>query len=216
MEDINDLKSFKRTWKSSNIQNPEIQYFEITSMIHRRSNSILKKIFLISVLEFVLSILPFFFKNKQYLSKEILEIQNYKIIIYLDYIYYVVLIYFIIKFYINFRKININSNLNDLSKNILKSRKSVYYYIISSLILFNVNSIVFSYFYLENNMLYQDFIKSDHSDSYLLFYQMVFYSLLVIILIIISFLIWIVYKFLYLKLIDKLIQNYDELNNIHF
>ena len=97
MEDINDLKSFKRTWKSSNIQNPEIQYFEITSMIHRRSNSILKKIFLISVLEFVLSILPFFFKNKQYLSKEILEIQNYKIITYLDYIYYVVLIYFIIK-----------------------------------------------------------------------------------------------------------------------
>ncbi|MBP4138855.1 hypothetical protein [Flavobacterium geliluteum] len=210
MKDTNDLKALKKTWESLDLKTPIIEQTELKKIIHQNSQSVVKKILIISLIEFLLSILPYCFKSKQYLSKEIIQIQNSKVIIYLDYIYYIVFMYFVIQFYINFKKININSNLNNLSKNILNTRKSVYNYIYSSLIIFNLNSLVFAYLYLNNDLYYKNFINSNHSHNNLII--VIFYTIVILFSAIVSFSIWHIYKILYIRLIKQLDQNFDELN----
>ncbi len=213
MKDINDLKALKKNWKSVDLETKTLKSTELKHIIHQSSNSIVKKIFIISVIEFSLAILPLFFKSNYYLSKEIIEIQNNIYFACSDYVYYTILLYFILQFYNNFRKINVRSNLNDLSKNILRTRKSVYYYIYSSLFIFNLNSIVFVFLYLKNNSTYKNFVDLHESQNNLVIFQIILLILIISILTIISFVIWLIYKALYLRLIKKLNKNVIELNN---
>lgn len=213
MKNQKKLNVFKKTWENLNLKNVTIEQSELTRIIHLSSNSIVKKIFIISLIEFTLSILPFFFDGKKLFTEEIIIIQKSEIMRYLDYLYYIIFIFFIVQFYLNFKKINTNSNLNELSKNILKTRKSVYNYIYISLIIFNLNSIVFAYLYLESNSSYKNFISHHPSQNSQLIFQILFYSILILFLSLISCSIWLIYKFLYLKLIKKLDQNFNELNS---
>lgn len=213
MKNQKKLNVFKKTWENLNLKNVTIEQSELTRIIHLSSNSIVKKIFVISLIEFTLSILPFFFDGKKLFTEEIIIIQKSEIMRYLDYLYYIIFIFFIVQFYLNFKKINTNSNLNELSKNILKTRKSVYNYIYISLIIFNLNSIVFAYLYLESNSSYKNFISHYPSQNSQLIFQILFYSILILFLSLISCSIWLIYKFLYLKLIKKLDQNFNELNS---
>lgn len=213
MENQNKLSVLKLAWVNLDFRKTYVEYSELKKLIQLNSNSIVKKIFIISLFEFALSILPFFLDGKEFFTKEILDIQNSRIMLYLDYLYYAIFIFFIIQFYLNFKKINANSNLNELSKNILKTRKSVYNYIYVSLIIFNLNSLVFAYLYLENNSSYKQFISHANSQNSPLLFQLIFYSILVVFLSAITYSIWLIYKILYLKLIKKLDQNFHELNS---
>lgn len=211
MKSQTKLQALKKTWKNFNFRNAYIEHSELKRIIHRNSNSIVKKIFIISLIEFSLSFLPFFLDGKEYFTKKILDVQNNKIMMYLDYIYYIIFIFFILQFYWNFKKIIAHSNLNELSKNILKTRKSVYNYIYISLIIFNLNSLVFAYLFLQDNPLYfTSHIKSTNNG---LIFQVLFYSVLVLFLSLLTYSIWFIYKILYLKLIKKLEQNFNELND---
>lgn len=212
MKSQNHLNVLKIAWNNINV-NTYIENLELRRIIQLNSNSIVKRIFIISLVEFALSILPFFLDGKEFVTKEILDVQNSAVMVYLDYLYYAVFIFFIVQFYLNFRKINTNSNLNELSKNILKTRKSVYNYIYVSLIIFNLNSIVFAYLYLNTNPAYKHFITDTNSQNSPLLFQLIFYSILILFLSLLTYSIWLIYKILYIKLIRKLEQNFNELNN---
>jgi hypothetical protein len=212
MKNQDQLNVLKKTWKNSNFKETYVEHSELYKIIQLNSNSIVKRIFIISLIEFSLSFLPFFLDGKKFFTKEIFIIQNSKIMLYLDYLYYSIFIFFIVQFYINFKKINTNSNLNKLSKNILKTRKSVYNYIYISLIIFNLNSIVFAYLFLESNFAYKQY-NTNHSQNNQITFQIIFYSILILFLSLITYSIWLIYKSLYLKLIKKLNQNYNELNS---
>lgn len=212
MKSQNHLNVLKIAWNNINA-NTYIEDLELRRIIQLNSNSIVKRIFIISLIEFALSILPFFLDGKEFFTKEILDVQNTKIMVYLDYSYYAIFIFFIIQFYLNFKKINARSNLNELSKNILKTRKSVYNYIYVSLIIFNLNAIVFAYLYLNSNSSYQNFISHNNSQNSPFIFQLIFYGILIVFLSVITYSVWLLYKILYLKLIKKLDQNFNELNS---
>lgn len=212
MKSQNHLNVLKIAWNNINA-NTYIEDLELRRIIQLNSNSIVKRIFIISLIEFALSILPFFLDGKEFFNKEILDVQNSKIMVYLDYCYYAIFIFFIVQFYLNFKKINAHSNLNELSKNILKTRKSVYNYIYVSLIIFNLNAIVFAYLYLNSNSSYQNFISHSNSQNSPFTFQLIFYGILIVFLSVITYSVWLIYKILYLKLIKKLDQNFNELNS---
>ncbi len=212
MKSQNHLNILKIAWNNIN-SNTYVENSELKKIIHLNSNSIVKRILIISLIEFTLSFLPFFLDGKKLFTKEILDIQNNKIMIYLDYFYYIIFVFFIVQFYLNFKKINTTSNLKELSNNILKTRKSVYNYIHVSLIFFNLNAIAFAYLYLNTNSSYQNFISHSNSQNSPLIFQTLFYSILILLLSLITYTIWLLYKILYLKLIKKLDQNFNELDN---
>ncbi|KIA99170.1 hypothetical protein OA93_05925 [Flavobacterium sp. KMS] len=213
MKNKNKSSLLKKMWRNLDFTNINIERSELFNIIHLRSYSIVKKILIISILEFLVSLLASYIANQLEYSKEILAVEQNNIIIFLDYLYYFIFIYFFVQFFINYKRIDTSSNLNELSKSIIKTRKSVYYYIFSSLILFNLNAIIFSSIYLKNNDISLIFLNPNQSNNNILIPQICFYFILALFLIILSSFIWFIYKTLYLKLINKLNKNFEELNN---
>lgn len=92
MKSQNHLNVLKIAWNNINA-NTYIEDLELRRIIQLNSNSIVKRIFIISLIEFALSILPFFLDGKEFFTKEILDVQNTKIMVYLDYSYYAIFIF---------------------------------------------------------------------------------------------------------------------------
>lgn len=201
----------KKMWKNLNFSNINIKQPQLFYIIHLRSNSIVKKILIISILEFSISLLITYLSSKLKYTAELLAIEKHSVLVFLDILYYLIFIYFFIQFIINFKKIDSRSNLQHLLKTIITTRKSIYYFILSSLISLNLNTIIFFGIYLNTNN--QLLLKTNESNSNLLLYNIAYCCILMLFLVIISFLIWHMYKIINLKLLKKQKLIFKELNN---
>ncbi len=191
----------------------EEQFFYIIKL---KSVSILKKIFYFSIIEFTMSIIFNFFVSFYLFNNDFENVDKQPIIISLNVLNYLVIIFFIIKFYINFNKIELDSNVNELNKNILKSRKTVYNYIKVSLILFNFSSLIFAFYFLIEKYPYENAIIINNTFFNPELFYLLFFFILSLMLTIYTFLIWNLYRFFYLRLINNLIFNDEELNKSHY
>lgn len=201
----------KKMWKNLNFSNINIKQPQLFNIIHLHSNSIVKKILIISILEFSISLLITYLSSKLKYTAELLAIEKHSILVFLDILYYLTFIYFFVQFIINFKKIDSRSNLQHLLKTIITTRKSIYYFILSSLISLNLNTIIFFGIYLNTNN--QLLLKTNESNSNLLLYNIAYCCILMLFLVIISFLIWHMYKIINLKLLKKQKLIFKELNN---
>lgn len=202
----------KKMWKNLNFAKINMKQPQLFYIIHLRSNSFVKKILIISILEFLISLLITCLSIKLKNTAELLAIEKHSVLVFLDILYYLIFIYFFIQFIINFKKIDSSSNLQHLLKTIITTRKSVYYYTLSSLISLNLNTIIFFGIYL--NTYHQLHLKTNESNSNLHPNNIVYCCILMLFLVIISFLIWHIYKIIYLKFIAKLNHDLKELNNV--
>ena len=102
-------------------------------MILKKSSSIVKWIFIVSILEFIFWIaISFALKYSGYADEIVDDIANAESsssFIVLSVISYIILAYFFYKFYINYRTINTTDNATTLMENILKTRKTVKLYV---------------------------------------------------------------------------------------
>lgn len=211
MKDLKLSNLLKRMWENLNFANINIKQPQLFYIIHLHSNSIVKKILIISILEFSISLLITYLSSKLKYTAEFLAIEKHSVLVFLDILYYLVFIYFFIQFIINFKKIDSSSNLQHLLKTIIKTRKSAYYLILSSLISLNLNTIIFFGIYLNTN--HQLLLKTNESNSNLFLNNIVYCCILMLFLVIISFLIWHIYKLINLKLLTKQKLIFKELNN---
>ncbi len=126
---MDELELLKKDWKKQEEGLPKLSYDEIYRMILKKSSSIVKWIFIISILEFVLwaSIDIIARLTGKYQEAESLGMENFFVISTI--ISYGVLVYFIIRFYINYTKIKVTDSAKVLMKNILNTRKTVKYYV---------------------------------------------------------------------------------------
>ena len=208
---MKELDLLKKDWKKKENTFEQISETEIYKMIHKKSSSIVKWIFIISVLEVVLWLsVSLFFNTDLELEKlhnntlttwfEVLTIVNY-----------VVIAVFIILFYRNYTKITTTVTTKQLMNDILKTRKTVQYYVWYNLGMFGISMImglVFAFFYNPETAVLKDHIlKSDKA---------IIFSILVIALIFLVFfgLFWLFYRLLYGILLKKLHTNYNELKKI--
>lgn len=130
---MDELELLKKHWKQQDTQYPKVSADQIYKMILKRSSSIVKWIFVISLLEFLLwACLSFFLKdteNAQHFDK----MDSDYLIIPLTVLGYVVLAYFFFLFYRNYRKISVTDNAKVLMENILRTRKTVKNYVLFNL-----------------------------------------------------------------------------------
>ena len=91
---MDELELLKKDWKTSSKNYPEFDKEELYTLIYKRSSSIVKWIFIISLLEFAFwTLISFSFKG----SKDLEKMESYDVnyILYpLMFIGYAVLIYF--------------------------------------------------------------------------------------------------------------------------
>ena len=127
---MDELELLKRDWQKKDKQLPQISFDEIYKMIWKKSSSIVKWIFFISVIEFALPHLLYFLPS---MSKSLaiwkdLGLGNF--LLFSNVVQYSVVLFFIFQFYKRYKEISSLDNAKQLLSNILKTRKTVKYYVI--------------------------------------------------------------------------------------
>jgi len=209
---MDDLDLLKKDWKKQEKNLPRLSYDEIYKMIWKRSSSIVKWIFIISIIEFLLgAISNIFIADEYYLE----QIEKYNLTEYVIAVYiltYLITFYFIYKFYLNYKRISTTDSAALLMKNILKTRKTVKYYIAFILISSSVVFIGMGYLVLRNHALTAEATTSNMEFDAKQWFIFIGGTLLV--LGILLGVIWLIYRIVYGILLRRLNKNYRELKKL--
>ncbi|MFD2890737.1 hypothetical protein ACFS5J_01760 [Flavobacterium chuncheonense] len=211
---MDELELLKRDWKKNENSFNQISEKEIYAMLHKRSSSIVKWILIISILEIIFWVALGFIVDDQETSKT-LELYHLKTTtLILSIINYTVIVCFIFLFYKNYKTINTTDSIKKLMNSILKTRKTVQYYVWYNLgmTFFSFLLIFFFQFKYDPNIkLLIDKISESINPNTFYFLAFAFYLLIALTMIVI---IWLFYKLLYGILLKRLNQNYQELKKL--
>lgn len=203
---MKELDLLKKHW-NENQNFPKISVQEIHKMIHKKSSSIVMWIFVISLIEFIcLNLLSVFYFNTEDVKKEENSILINFMIDYLDYISMGISIIFIILFYVNYRKICVADSTKSLMTHILKTKKTVNYYIYTNLGILTLAFIVTLI----------DILANDVTHNSNLVITSITLGIILVICTIFLLIVWLYYKVIYGFLIKKLMKNYKELEKIDY
>ena len=126
---MDELEILKKDWKKNENIFDQVTEKEIYGMLHKRSSSIVKWILIISVLELLLwSGISFLTSDESY-SKTLKAYHLDTIMPVITIINYGVILFFIYLFFKNYKAINTTDTVKQLMQNILKTRKTVQYYV---------------------------------------------------------------------------------------
>ena len=210
---MDELELLKKDWKKQESSFPKLSYNEIYKMIHKKSSSIVKWIFIICIAELVfwgginLLIPDSFF--------EIYEKLHLKSVLNVSYvIHYIVVVGFIYLFYKNFKAISVIDSTNLLMKKIIKTRKTVNYYVYYNIILSVVLSVVVNLMMFSDTALLNEVLNTTPQaiDSEKFFVIMLVSQ--IVALIIMVGILWLYYRIIYGILLKKLNKNYKELETL--
>ncbi|WP_223034133.1 hypothetical protein [Hanstruepera marina] len=213
---MDELDLLKRDWKKTEDDFPKLSYNDIYKMILKKSSSIVKWIFIISLLEFGLwLIISFALKD----NKSMERFKTYDadlILIPLTVIGYVVLAYFFYLFYKNYRTISVTDNAKVLMENILKTRRSVKHYVAFNLIYLAVSVVLVMFIQFDQDEQFIAQIQQASADGELVkYYVIVILTTMAFLAIAIGVLLlfyWLVYGIL----LGRLNKNYRELKKLEF
>ncbi len=209
---MDELEFLKKDWKKQDANYPKLSYDQIYNMLWKKSSSIVKWIFIISLLELLIStFLSILFTGDDYwIQLEKYNLKQFTEVLFV--IGYAITFFFIFMFYRNYKKISATDDAATLMKNILRTRRTVKYYIAYVLIYNGLTAIVvFSYMiYLHINS--QDQILTKYSFETLDWIKFIGVGLIVLSLFL--GLIWLFYRLLYGILLKKLHRNYKDLKKL--
>jgi len=198
-----DLENYKKAWTNQPEEKNKVSAVEIYKMAHANSSSIVKWIFIIGILEFViLNSMYFFFDFKE--SKETFEkvgLEN--TFFYSQILSYVVLVYFLYQFYLNYKNISVLSSTKNLLTKIVKTRKTVRNYIIFNLVYMLIFMVVFTITMINSS----EFNFNPKQTA-------IFIGFSIVITTIMIGLIFLFYQLLYGILLRKLKKNYKEISKL--
>ncbi|ESU22753.1 hypothetical protein FEDK69T_20130 [Flavobacterium enshiense DK69] len=199
---MDELDLLKKDWKKNEPQFPKISEQEIYAMLHKKSSSIVKWIFIISIIEFIaLNSLSFLLPND--FDSKLGWVETF--VRYSDYVSYAVAAFFIYLFYKNFQSISSTSTTKKLMESILRTRKTVTYYIF-----FNI-----AYVFLAGLLIIGSQVKLLLIDTHQEMKVVVGASLLLLVfLLVILLIVWLFYRLIYGFLLRRLHKNYEELKKI--
>lgn len=210
---MKELDLLKKDWKKREADFPKLSYNEIYKLIHKKSSSIVKWIFIICIAEFIFWTGLNFLIPESYL--DIYEQFHLKSFLFITQgIHYIILFVFLILFYKNFKSISVIDSTNLLMQKIIKTRKTVNYYVYYNIVLYAILSVVLNIIMfskptilieiMSNN---ENIINSDTFLNILLVVQIVTF-------IIMCGFLWLYYRIIYGILLKKLKKNYLELESL--
>lgn len=208
---MDELELLKKDWKKQEGTLPKLSYDEIYKMILKKSSSIVKWIFIISMIEFVLLAsleLVGRLTGSSQKSWEQLGLGNNASTI-LSILSFGILIFFMTRFYLNYKRIQSTDSAKVLMKNILRTRKTVKYYVFINLsFLATMMLFVFSYLFLYDPAFTEVQNSGDGVPNWAL--AIVLFLFVVVMIRVVG----LIYYLLYGLLTRKLKRNYKELERL--
>ncbi|WP_264563516.1 hypothetical protein [Flavobacterium sp. N3904] len=215
---MKELDLLKKDWKKNAASFEQVSENEIYKMIHKRSSSIVKWIFIVSVLELGLGlVLGLMISCTKYDERNVELIKSlgiYGYYIAASVILYAVIFFFIYKFYSMYRKISVDDNTKQLLSTILKTRTVVKQYIA-----FNLTSFALLFIVFGGYMFYEGYLHGASKNGTIhpeMPLNIALISMVVLILAtaVFTFAFWLIYKLIYGILLRRLHKNYEELKKI--
>lgn len=211
---MDELDLLKKDWNREDRRFPKLSYHEIYSMILRKSSSIVKWIFIISLLEFVFWFGVAFLLKGTSLSSKVEALDMDHVLIPLSLISYVVLIYFFYLFYKNYRNISATDNAKTLMENILKTRRTVKYYVIFNLVALIIGTVIGAFYAINHS---PEFIEkmelaASQGETFKVYAGIIL--AIIVVLVIALALLLVFYWLIYGLLLKRLNRNYKELKTL--
>lgn len=216
---MDELELLKKDWQKKEGMLPKLSYDEIYSMLWKKSSSIVKWIFIISLIEFVLPHLLYLLPSvREGMGMDFYEQLGVKnLMIGISVFNYIVVFYFIFQFYKRYREISVLENAKDLMRRIIRTRRTVKHYIIFalSLFLFTFLAIAAAIYFSDGEHLIEVLNLGDEARELSAARLKTIISFVFVIMgILFTALIGLIYFLIYGLLIRKLGKNYEEIKRL--
>lgn len=209
---MDELELLKKDWKKSEPQFEQVSVEEIYAMLHKKSSSIVKILFYISIAELIfwilLNAIPFFSSDayKEQINMVYKNDTTFYIVLSVSYAIILLFIYLLYKAYKN---ITATDSVRVLMQRILKTRKIIQYYVIYNLLMAFTAMVLGSYYGIVNDpVIYEQFNGFNQTQIIISIGIMVIFTLMFVLLT------WVFYRILYGILIRRLLKNYKELKKL--
>ncbi|MDO4727975.1 MAG: hypothetical protein Q4B43_03095 [Bacteroidota bacterium] len=206
---MHELDLLKKDWNKPNTSFPKVKSEEIYAMIQKKSSSIVRWIFLISIAEFLLWLVLDYFTNDTSLYQQGKDSKIGYFVTTISTLDWIVRMVFIFIFYKNFRKISNTSSVKSLMYNILKIRK-----IVNNYVWYNVGLVII--IGISAEIAEKSFVGILEDKGILItpLHWIMLIVLSIVFLLIIVGLFWLFYRVLYGILLKRLQANYKKLSEI--
>ncbi|MFB9110738.1 hypothetical protein [Flavobacterium gyeonganense] len=210
---MKELDLLKKDWKKNADSFEQISEIEIYNMIHKKSSSTVKWILIISILEVMFWTVSNYFSN---IDDILQKINHPEIVLFMEimmYVNYAVILAFIYFFYKNYKTITITVSTKILMQSILKTRKTVQYYVwynLGIVVISSILSFFIGYVYNPDMALIREKLALNGKAMLVSVITMVLITLLFV-----GFF-WCIYRLVYGTLLRRLYANYKELKKIDF
>lgn len=199
---MDELELLKKDWKKQDTSSFQYSQKELYAMLKKKSSSLVKWIFIISILEFLFWIGLEVFTALQGYNDVLLELDLnvfYNVVMVIN---YAVILVFVGFFFYNYKKIKITDNAKQLMHNILTTRKTVKMYVWFNIIFFAITFMIMAFLMVKN----MDEIPNEE--------VWIVMGVMFGIMLIFVGIIWLFYRLLYGILTRKLHKNYKELEDL--
>jgi hypothetical protein len=208
---MDELELLKKDWNSGTAKFKNYSDADIYPMLHKKSSSIVKTLFYISIGELsfwlLAGILPYFLSSN---LKEKLD-TSYENPLFLgsSILSYSVILIFVFLLYKSYKAITATDSAKKLMESILKTRRVIKYYVFFNLTLIFLSIPLSIYFeYMENPEFHQQIVEASTNQ------MLVLYLFAVLVAGVILVLLWLMYRLIYGVLLKRLNRNYGELKKL--
>ena len=211
---MDELDLLKKDWQKDTDAYPKLTYNDIYKMLLKRSSSIVKWIFIISIIEFV------FWIGISFLLKDTKSMERYNaydadmVLIPLAVIGYIVLIYFFYLFFKNYRTISVTDSAKILMENILKTRQTVKHYVAFNLVFLIASVIVVLFIEFDQDPLIITQVQKAAANGEVFKFYAVFILTTMLFLAVAIGVLLLFYWLVYGILLGRLNKNYKELKKL--
>lgn len=208
---MDELELLKKDWNKERADFKSYSDSDIYPMLHKKSSSIVKTLFYISMAELVfwilMNFLPFILSDK--MKAQLEDMSHSWIYIGLNVLSYAVIILFVYLLWTAHKAISVTDNAKKLMESILKTRKIIKYYVIYNLLIALISIPVSLYFSINEHPEISEQLRNASPGQL---------GTIIVVTTIITALflvfIWLFYKLIYGILIKRLNRNYNELKKL--
>ena len=200
---MDNLENLKNVWQNQTVTGLTYTKEDIHNMVRKKSSSIVKWILIISIIEFLLPYALILFTDLETPSRIYAEYgldnltRNYTII------HVIIILGFIYLFFKNYRKISVDSTVKNLLGDIIKTRRTVKYYIYYNLVMMGIVGI-HSFYIIMNSETFLSKLPEGANVTVIWITAVLLYALVIL-------LFWCFYRIVYGFFLKKLKRNYAEL-----
>ncbi|MBJ6368521.1 hypothetical protein [Snuella sedimenti] len=211
---MDELELLKKDWNKENGGFTKKTTAELYAMLHKKSSSIVKTLFYISVAELlfwiVINSIPYM-TSEEYQKKLNTIYDNEFLFTGLTVLSYGIILLFIYLLFTSYRSISVTDSAKKLMESILKTRKIIKYYVLYNLIMAGFSLIIGFYFAFKHNPAVSG--KFSHLGNM----ELIVTTIVIIVFITVFILvIWFFYRIIYGLLLKRLNRNYNELKKLEF